>query len=60
MKEIKYYVTNNYPVLLEGPTGTAKTKSVEILCEEMGLKLKRFNLSSETKTSDLYGRYVGD
>ena len=60
LKEIKYYVTNNYPVLLEGPTGTAKTKSVEILCEEMGLKLKRFNLSSETKTSDLFGRYVGD
>ena len=60
LKELKYYVTNNYPVLLEGPTGTAKTKSVEILCEEMGLKLKRFNLSSETKTSDLFGRYVGD
>ena len=60
LKEIKYYIMNNYPVLLEGPTGTAKTKSVEILCEEMGLKLRRFNLSSETKTSDLFGRYVGD
>ena len=48
LKEIKYYISHNYPVLLEGPTGTAKTKSVEILCEEMGLKLKRFNLSSET------------
>ena len=60
LKEIKYYISNKYPVLLEGPTGTAKTKSVEILCEEMGLKLKRFNLSSETKTADLFGRYVGD
>ena len=60
LKEIKYYLSHNYPVLLEGPTGTAKTKSVEILCEEMGLTLKRFNLSSETKTSDLFGRYVGD
>ena len=60
LKEIKYYLLNNYPVLLEGPTGTAKTKSVEILCEEMGLKFRRFNLSSETKTSDLFGRYVGD
>ena len=60
LKEIKYYILNNYPVLLEGPTGTAKTKSVEILCEEMGLKLKRFNLSSETKTADLFGRYAGD
>ena len=26
----------------------------------MGLKLKRFNLSSETKTADLFGRYAGD
>ena len=60
LKEIKCYISNNYPVLLEGPTGTAKTKSVEILCEEMGLKLKRFNLSSETKTADLFGRYSGD
>ena len=60
LKEIKYYISNNYPVLLEGPTGTAKTKSVEILCEEMGITLKRFNLSSETKTADLFGRYVGD
>ena len=60
LKEIKYYISHNYPVLLEGPTGTAKTKSVEILCEEMGLKLKRFNLSSETKTADLFGRYAGD
>ena len=60
LKEIKYYISHNYPVLLEGPTGTAKTKSVEILCEEMGLKLKRFNLSSETKTADLFGRFAGD
>ena len=60
LKEIKYYLSHNYPILLEGPTGTAKTKSVEILCEEMGLKLKRFNLSSETKTADLFGRYAGD
>ena len=60
LKEIKYYISHNYPVLLEGPTGTAKTKSVEILCKEMGLTLKRFNLSSETKTADLFGRYAGD
>ena len=60
LKEIKYYIMHNYPILLEGPTGTAKTKSVEIICEEMGVKLKRFNLSSETKTADLFGRYGGD
>ena len=60
LKEIKYYISHNYPVLLEGPTGKAKSISVDILCEEMGLNLKRFNLSSETKTADLFGRYAGD
>ena len=55
LKEIKFYISNHYPVILEGPTGTAKTKSIEIICEEMGLTLKRFNLSSETKTADLFG-----
>lgn len=25
LKEIKYYISHNYPILLEGPTGTAKT-----------------------------------
>ena len=60
LKEIKYYIIHKYSIIIEGPTGTAKTKSIEILCEEMGLKLKRFNLSSETKTADLFGRYVGD
>ena len=60
LKEIKFYLSHNYPVLLEGPTGTAKSKSVEILSEEMGFTLKRINLSSETKTADLFGRYAGD
>ncbi|KAH0791477.1 hypothetical protein GPJ56_004588 [Histomonas meleagridis] len=48
------------PVLLEGPTGTSKTLSTEIICKLMKKKLIRFNLSSETKTCDLFGRYVGE
>ena len=29
LKEIKYYISNNYPVLLEGPTGTAKLNQLK-------------------------------
>jgi len=67
------YIRLGVPVLLEGPTGTSKTLSVEIICsileEEEKLKpvderkkrtLKRFNLSQETKTQDLLGTYIGD
>ncbi|KAH0800171.1 Dynein heavy chain, cytoplasmic [Histomonas meleagridis] len=48
------------PVLLEGPTGTSKTLSAEVVCKLMEKELIRFNLSSETKTCDLLGRYVGE
>ena len=60
------YIRLGVPVLLEGPTGTSKTLSVEIICsileEEEKLKrtLKSFNLSQETKTQDLLGTYIGD
>ena len=60
-------------ILLEGPTGTAKTLSAEIICDllehikqkEKGEKYKKkeiikFNLSSETTIPDLLGRYIGD
>lgn len=54
------YLEVGIPVLLEGPTGTSKTLSSEIVCDLSGRKLIRFNLSSETKSADLLGRYVGD
>jgi len=54
------YLKDGVPVLLEGPTGTSKTLSVEIICELYNYPLIRFNLSSETKAADLLGRYVGD
>lgn len=54
------YIKVGVPVLLEGPTGTSKTLSSEIVCKLLGAELVRFNLSSETKTQDLLGRYVGD
>ena len=59
-------------ILLEGPTGTAKTLSAEIICDlleyikqkEKGEKYKKketikFNLSSETTIPDLLARYIG-
>ncbi|KAK8878640.1 hypothetical protein M9Y10_005420 [Tritrichomonas musculus] len=93
------YIKYGIPVLLEGPTGTSKTLSVEMASKILDAlkeenqedfqeqegnqntaqdsdpnidpspKLKkivesenliRFNLSSETKTKDLIGRYVGN
>ena len=73
LSKLYNYIRLGIPVLLEGPTGTSKTLSVEIICsileEEEKLKpvderkkrtLKRFNLSQETKTQDLLGTYIGD
>ena len=60
LQKLLNYIMVGVPVLLEGPTGTSKTLSSEIVCKLLGKELIRFNLSSETKTQDLIGRYVGD
>ncbi|KAK8895427.1 hypothetical protein M9Y10_023891 [Tritrichomonas musculus] len=60
LTKICRYILEGVPVLLEGDTGTAKTKSVQICCEMLEKRLVKYNLSSETKTGDLLGRYVGD
>ncbi|GIQ80035.1 hypothetical protein KIPB_000761 [Kipferlia bialata] len=44
------------PVLLEGPTGTAKTSTVCELARRKGQRLERFNLSEHTATANLLGR----
>ena len=56
------YIKAGVPVLLEGPTGTSKTLTSEIICQQIfgENKLIRFNLSSETKISDLLGKPIGD
>ena len=58
--KLKKYIDAGIPVILEGPTGTSKTLSTEIICELTDRELIRFNLSSETKSTDLLGRYVGE
>ena len=51
---------SNNPIMLEGPTGTSKTKTVQVLCDLQNLKLIRINLSSETTIEDLMGRLISD
>ena len=51
---------SNIPVMLEGPTGTSKTKTIQVLCDLLGLELIRINLSSETTIEDLMGRLIAD
>ena len=56
MQKIKNFFDSGIPVLLEGPTGTSKTKTIQVLCEILNKKLIRFNLSAETTIEDLIGR----
>lgn len=56
LQKIKNFFDSRIPVMLEGPTGTSKTKTIQVLCEILGRKLVRFNLSSETTIEDLIGR----
>ena len=50
---------NNY-VLLEGSTGSSKTKTVQIYCIIKDLELIQFNMSGETNEEDLKGRTLSD
>lgn len=68
--QLYVYMKNQIPCILEGQTGTAKTFTTIVLTKYLkkhwkkeklheNFELIRFNLSSETKTSDLLGKYVG-
>ena len=70
LSQLYYYMKNQIPCILEGETGTSKTFSTIILSKYLAknwkkenlhenFKLIRFNLSSESKTSDLIGKYTG-
>ena len=70
MAMLIHYILNGIPVLLEGPTGTSKTRTTLIACEyitkilnkdsEYDDSLLRFNLSAETKIYDLLVKFTGD
>ncbi|KAH0788412.1 hypothetical protein GPJ56_007667 [Histomonas meleagridis] len=56
----KLYDCLSVGIPVECSTETSKTLSAEVVCKLMNKELIRFNLSSETKTCDLLGRYVGE
>ena len=69
MAMLIHYILNGIPVLLEGPTGTSKTRTTLIACEYITKilnksddddSLLRFNLSAETKIDDLLVKFTGD
>ena len=69
MAMLIHYIQSGIPVLLEGPTGTSKTRTTLIACDYITEKtnknkkkdeLLRFNLSAETKIDDLLVKYSGD
>ena len=60
LQKLNNLFISKIPVLLEGPTGTSKTKTIQVLCKLKKLELIRFNLSSETTIDDLLGRIISD
>ena len=62
IQRINFFFESKIPVVLEGDTGTSKTKSIEVLCNILGKndKLIRLNLSSETSIEDLMGRLISN
>jgi len=60
LSKLYFFISLGIPVLLEGPTGTSKTLSAEIICDNLQKEKIRFNLSSETTISDLLGKYIGN
>ena len=71
MAMLIHYILSGIPVLLEGPTGTSKTRTTLIACEYISKIIKkdskddnnsllRFNLSAETKIDDLLVKFTGD
>ena len=70
MAMLIHYIQSGIPVLLEGQTGTSKTRTTIIACEYITKiinkdskyddSLLRFNLSAETKIDDLLVKFTGD
>ena len=57
---IQKFYKINVPILLEGPTGTSKTKTIQQYYKILDKKLKKINFSSESSIEDLLGRVVSN
>ena len=61
-----HYILTGIPILLEGNTGTAKTRTAIVAFKYIkehinsNIEIIRYNLSRETKIDDLMSKYVGD
>jgi midasin len=53
-------VTGRYPVLIEGPTSSGKTSSVEYLARRTGHRFIRINNHEHTDIQEYLGSYVSD
>lgn len=62
IKKIVYYISRGVPLLLEDPSGTSKTFSVEFASQiaKPNNSLLRINMSSDTTPADILGKFVGD
>jgi nitric oxide reductase NorQ protein len=49
---------NKLPILLKGPTGTGKTRFVELMAHELNTPLITISCHEETSSTDLIGRYI--
>ena len=57
---LKKYIELGIPVLIEGPTGSSKTLSSEIVCKYLEREICSINLSSDTTIGDLMGKLIGN
>ncbi|KAF7309703.1 Midasin [Mycena indigotica] len=53
-------VTRRFPVLIEGPTSSGKTSSVEYLAKRTGHRFVRINNHEHTDIQEYIGSYVSD
>ncbi|KAI0087051.1 hypothetical protein BDY19DRAFT_324469 [Irpex rosettiformis] len=53
-------VTRKFPVLIEGPTSSGKTSSVEYLAKRTGHRFVRINNHEHTDIQEYLGTYVSD
>ena len=74
LEKVDHLMKSKIPIMLLGPTGTSKTKTILVWCDlkkqqfkENGSKsddlpgeIIRFNPSAETTIDDLFGRLISD
>ncbi|KAK8809840.1 hypothetical protein WA158_000783 [Blastocystis sp. Blastoise] len=55
INQVKTAIQYNIPLLIEGPTSSGKTYSVEYICKIGGIRIIRYNFSPTSSPEDLIG-----